>query len=63
MATYEYSFYLSIGVTVESEDPIDWNEAGGYSKLRELATQQLEEQSIESIVNHADFGDIEETEV
>jgi hypothetical protein len=63
MATYEYSFVLSIGVTVESDEPIDWNEEGGYRKLRELATYQLEQDSIEHIVNHADFGDIDETEV
>lgn len=63
MATYEYSFYLSIGVTVESDEPIDWNQSGGYRKLRELAVARIEEQGVESVVDHADFGDIEETEV
>jgi hypothetical protein len=63
MATYEYSFVLSIGVTVESDEPIDFNEISGDRKLRELASAQLEQDSIESAVNHADLGDIVETEV
>lgn len=59
MSKHYYDFYLSVGVTVESDEEFDLKDPDGFLKLRELTIKQLEQAGVEQIVKRADFGDIE----
>lgn len=60
MPKHEYSFYLSFGVTVESDEKLDLEKPEDFLKLRALTIAHLEQEGVADIVKRPDFGDIDE---
>jgi hypothetical protein len=58
-----YEFYLSFGVTVESDENLDPENPEDFRKLRDLTIKHLENDGgVSYLVGRSDFGDIEHHE-
>jgi hypothetical protein len=58
--TYTYSFYLSFGTSIETEEELDLENPADLNRLRELTAEYLATNgTVRDMVYRADFGDID----